>query len=169
MNFFKMYSDEQLQKVHEASLEVLANTGLLVEHQGALEKLADAGATVDIKLQRAFFSKELVEKCLKKMPASWVCGSRDKSFNFAMGPDTFLATKTTGGSIKRYHPETKQITMITDADCAEYARITDALDNINTVATITPSDLPLATYDVHTLRTFLKNTRKTSMVSHRRF
>jgi len=155
-----MYSDEQIQKIHASSLGILANTGFLIEHRGALEKLADAGATVDLDSQRVYFPKELVEKCLKVAPTSWICGGRDESFDYIMGPDTHLASRTSGGPIKRYRPETGKITMITDDDCAEYARVTDALANINAVGTLTPSDLPTATYDIHTLRTFLKNTRK---------
>jgi len=160
LNSFKMYSDDQIQKVHESSLEILATTGLLIEHQGALEKLGDAGAEVDMNSQRVYFPKELVEKCLKLAPASWICAGRDESFDFAMGLDTPLTGRTSGGPIKRYRPETGQIAMVTDADCAEYAKVTDALVNLNTVGTLSPSDLPLATYDLHTLRTFLKNTRK---------
>ncbi len=160
MNSLKMYSDDQIQKVHESSLKILSTTGLLIEHQGALEKLADAGAKIDKNTQRAYFPKELVEKCLKMAPSSWLCGGRENAFDFNMGQNTILTGRTSGGPIKRYHPETKQIGMITDDDCAEYARVTDALTNINTVGTLTPSDLPLATYDLHTLRTFLKNTRK---------
>lgn len=160
MSFLKIYSDEEIQRVHESSLDILGNTGFLIEHRGALEKLGDAGAVVDMGLQRVRFPKELVEKCLKKTPASWICGGRDSSFDIVMGPDTFLAGRTTGGSIKRYRPESREVSRITDADCAEYARVTDALDNIHIVGTLTPSDVPLATYDVHTLRTFLKNTRK---------
>jgi trimethylamine--corrinoid protein Co-methyltransferase len=101
-----------------------------------------------------------VEKCLKVAPTSWKCGGRDESFDYIMGPDAHLTGRTSGGPIKRYRPETGKIAMVTDADCAEYARVTDALPHINTVGTITPSDLPLATYDIHTLRTFLKNSRK---------
>ncbi len=160
MSSFKMYSDDQIQKVHESSLEILATTGMLIEHHGALKKLADSGAKVDINTQRAYFPKELVEKCLKLAPSSYICAGREESFDFNMGPETPLAGRTAAGPIKKYRPETKQMAMITDNDCAEYAKVTDALANINTVGTLTPSDLPLATYDLHTLRTFLKNTRK---------
>lgn len=160
MNYHKMYSDEEIQMVHESSLEVLAKTGFLIEHQGALEKLADAGAKVDMNTQRARFPRELVEKCINTMPDAWLCAARDELFDLPVNMDTYLSARSAGGAIKRYHPDTGKIGMLTNADCAEYARVTDALENIDIVGTITPSDLPLKTYDIHTLRTFLENTRK---------
>ena len=39
---YNMLDTEDVEQIHDASLQVLQNTGLAVDHQGARKKLADA-------------------------------------------------------------------------------------------------------------------------------
>jgi len=61
-------SDAQLQQVHNASLRVLAETGMKVEHDQARELLQAAGACVDHDNQMVRFPPPLVEEKLKLVP-----------------------------------------------------------------------------------------------------
>ena len=45
----EILSNEDMKKIHEASLAILEVTGIRIDHKETLEKLADAGAMIDIK------------------------------------------------------------------------------------------------------------------------
>lgn len=47
MNFFSYLSRDDIQYVHDASLEILAEVGLLVRNQKARGRFAEHGAKVD--------------------------------------------------------------------------------------------------------------------------
>ena len=40
----RMLSDEQIQAIHQASLDILSRTGIVMVHEGARELLLEAGA-----------------------------------------------------------------------------------------------------------------------------
>lgn len=52
----------QMQQMHEATLQVLEETGLILRGRFLLEALAEAGCKVDFEQERAWFKPELVEK-----------------------------------------------------------------------------------------------------------
>ena len=54
--------DEGMDRVHEAALRVLEQTGLLIRGDFLLRALADAGCRVDFAKQRAWFRADLVER-----------------------------------------------------------------------------------------------------------
>jgi len=47
MQYFSYLSDDDIRYVHEASLEILAETGLLVRNEKARHRFAEHGARVD--------------------------------------------------------------------------------------------------------------------------
>jgi len=61
---------KQMHRLHEAVMNVLQNTGLMIRGRKLLEGLADAGCKVDFQNQRAWFKPDLVEK--------QVAGQRDR-------------------------------------------------------------------------------------------
>jgi trimethylamine--corrinoid protein Co-methyltransferase len=52
----------QMRQLHETTMNVLENTGLLIRGPKLLEGLGDAGCKVDFQHQRAWFKPDLVEK-----------------------------------------------------------------------------------------------------------
>jgi len=58
----KVLSPEEMERLHEATLNVLENTGLHIRGEFLLKALADAGCKVDFEKQRAWFKPELVER-----------------------------------------------------------------------------------------------------------
>jgi trimethylamine--corrinoid protein Co-methyltransferase len=73
----------------------------------------------------------------------------------------FKSTKirSGGGSISVMDWEKGRQRPLTYQDNADFARLTDALDNIHVFSTLTPN-IPDVTYTVHTLKDALLNTRK---------
>lgn len=62
----KWITEAQLEEIHYASLEVLARTGIVVQHQEALALLREAGCRV--RENRVWIPGWLVEECLRLAP-----------------------------------------------------------------------------------------------------
>ena len=162
-NFFHMLTDEKINQIHAASLEVLEKTGLKIDHPVALEKLADAGARVDKDRQRVYLSNDLVEKALETAPKSFTCAGRTPEFDFITGKTGqghMPSFRTVGGAINLYNLSTDKARPIRIKDCKEMAHLVDGLENLNTHGALTPQDIRLETYDIETLKIMLEKGRK---------
>ena len=74
-------SDEQIQQIHLATLEVLERTGVQITHPRAVELLHGAGARVDGK--RVRIPAWMVEDAIRTAPPAWCWASatvNDRSF-----------------------------------------------------------------------------------------
>ena len=72
MNLYRkpgFLSPEQMKKVHESSLYLLQNKGVVFKSEKARKLLAANGAREEGEL--VFFPEKLVEDCLKKVPSSF--------------------------------------------------------------------------------------------------
>ncbi len=58
----RVVDDAGIERIHQAALEVLERTGLILRGRFLLEALADAGCRVDFERQRAWFCPEVVER-----------------------------------------------------------------------------------------------------------
>ena len=155
---YNVLSDSEITMIHEGALTVLEHTGLIIDHPIALERMADAGATVDMEAKRVRIPKSVVEAALKMAPSTFVCGGQSPDFDFTMD---FNSTKirSGGGSIYVMDWQLGEQRPLTYQDNADFAKLTDALDNFHVFSTLTP-DVPDVTYTVHTLKDALLNTRK---------
>jgi len=75
--FYNILSDEQINKVHMASLQVAEEVGMEVEAESALKELSDKGIKVDFDKNRVYFTAEQIEKAIALAPSTIPCGSRD--------------------------------------------------------------------------------------------
>ena len=73
---FRLLTDEQVQQVHQATLNVLEKTGVVIEHPRALEILSDAGCKISGE-SRVRFPAHLVDEAIEKAPQSAAIYSRD--------------------------------------------------------------------------------------------
>ena len=127
----RVLSDEQMEDFHLASLEILSRTGIVLEHEGARELLAAAGAAVSGD-GRVRIPPGLVKGALANAPERVLLYNRrdepavdlgaDRSY-FGTGSDTPTYVDPHSGEIKN-----------TDRDSVrEFARLCDALENIDFV------------------------------------
>ena len=65
----QVLSDEQVRQIHQAALDILWQTGVLVKAPAARELLRQAGAVVDEENLICRLPADLVETALKKAPA----------------------------------------------------------------------------------------------------
>lgn len=83
-------SVDEIEKIHQASLKVLAETGIKVLHDGARIIMKDAGADVEQSTQTVRFSEQLIEQCLSTVPSKFTLHARNPEYNLEVGGDQLL-------------------------------------------------------------------------------
>jgi len=155
---YKPLTDEEIEQIHEASLEVLERTGVQVEESEALRLFKEAGATVDEN--RVRFPRSMVEDAIDKAPSSVVLAGRDPEHDLIL-EDARVHIGTGGAALQVLDMDTGEIRKAVLDDVSDMARIVDALDNIHFfLIPIYPTDLPEDQVEISKYYASLTNTTK---------
>jgi trimethylamine---corrinoid protein Co-methyltransferase len=79
----KVINDDVLPRIHEASLKLLEETGVVFEHGEALEIFKQHGAKVDGKT--VYISKKMVEETMDQAPAAYLHRGRNDDQSVTIG------------------------------------------------------------------------------------
>lgn len=79
MQRYQVLTQNEIEMIHENSLRIMEEIGIVMGHQQAQEILAKHGARIDGK--RVHFPRELVEKAIKLSPSSYTIYARDPRKN----------------------------------------------------------------------------------------
>jgi trimethylamine--corrinoid protein Co-methyltransferase len=162
---YSVWDEETCQRVHEATLKVLAETGVQVQHDGALGLLSARGARVDG--QRVRIDTELVEEALATVPRSFSVKPRGDGAPLVLQPDNvFFGT----GSDCLYYRDlnTGDRRRALNADVEGMAALCDRLPNIDFVMSMgVPQDVPMALDDVVPFLALMAGTRKPLLIATR--
>ena len=157
-----VFSDDEIRSVHEATLEVLQETGLRVEGDEALEIFHGGGAQVERSNEYGLVKipPYVVEDCIRWAPSTVVYHGRDPDNDFVAEPKR-VGLINGGGCVNVIDPVTKARHKSTKKDCGDIARVCDALDEIAVFERpCVASDVTPAAYPVHCLEVILQNTTK---------
>ncbi len=160
-----VWSDDDCRRVHEATLQVLAETGIDVRYPPALEVFAAAGGRVDGT--RVRLDAPVVAKALASAPRTWTVRSRgrDEALELRNG-NTYFGT----GSDCLYYrdPDSGLRRRVRMADIEEMAALAEQLPHLDFVMSMgLPEDAPLAVDDLSAVAAMLAGTRKPLMVATR--
>ena len=72
-----VFSKEALDRIHQATLEVLWYEGIKVYSDLALEIYSGGGCTVDLKSRKVYIPSYVVEDCIRTAPSSVLLAARD--------------------------------------------------------------------------------------------
>lgn len=72
-----VFSDDALDRIHNATLEVLWYEGVNIQSDLALDIFYDGGCTVDKKKQKVFIPPHIVEDCIRSAPSTVLLAGRD--------------------------------------------------------------------------------------------
>ena len=153
---YTIISPEAVEEIHQASLRVLSETGILIDDGEARALLFDYGAK-ETK-GRVCIPPELVEACLEDCPERVTLRGRGREVVLGDGK---LHVHNMGVARDVIDPLVNQLRPATAADVAESTRLLDALENVTTITPLyTPRDVPsewmvLSMFD-QTLRHTLK-------------
>ncbi len=85
MQWYEFLTKDQVEQIHQASLNILESVGIDFRYPPALEILKKGGARVDG--ERAFFPAQLVEAQIKKAPAEFTLYARNSDADVVLGGD----------------------------------------------------------------------------------
>ncbi len=142
MSFATLLTQEQVERVHEASLEILEEVGLKVRFAPARELFKRHGCIVEE--ERVKFPREIVEKYRKMYPPSFTFYARDPKFDKTIPKDSpVIVTASSAPDI--IDPVTGQERRATSSDIAQIAHLINELPaydvfSISTLADDAPPD-----------------------------
>jgi len=139
----QVLDDGQLKQVHEATLTLLADTGIVLTHSEVRELLLEHGATADG--DRVLLPSDLVEKCVAQCPQTVRQLGRDPKKAIELG-DGGWHPHNVGGVPNVHETETGIRRPATREDVIQVTHLPDALPNIASVTPLfTPQDVPMET------------------------
>jgi len=156
----RLLTHADMLKIHEQSLCLLQEKGIEVNHETALENLADCGATVNFRTKKVTIPAGLVEQALKTVPREIIMAGRNRARDIILAPGGKMHTRNAGGMTQVVDLETGEIRDAVLSDTEDFTRLADALAHINVVAPLYPSDVPLNTLELATLEAMFKHTDK---------
>ena len=142
MSFATLLTNEQVERVHEASLEILEEVGLKVRHEPARELFKAHGCLVED--DRVRFPRAVVENYRKMYPASFTFGARDPKFDKTIPQDSpVIVTASSAPDI--IDPVSGVERRATSSDIAQIAHLINDLPgydmfSISTLADDAPPD-----------------------------
>jgi trimethylamine--corrinoid protein Co-methyltransferase len=157
----KVLTDEQVDRIHEASLAVLQRTGVRFDSEDARARLLAVGATQHPSRRNVVtFEQSVMEEAIRKIPRFGTYCARDPHNDIAFdGEHTFA--HSLGGNPAMLDMETGEIRGSTLADVEQSTRLMDALENCHGISSlVVATDVPAPIHAIKTLEAMMKNTTK---------
>ncbi|MCG8568273.1 MAG: trimethylamine methyltransferase family protein [Desulfobacterales bacterium] len=82
------FSPHDLEKLHQASMEILSKTGVAFNDPKAISLFAERGFRIEG--ETVFFSEEQIKAALKTAPSSFTVHARNPEYNLTIGKDEFV-------------------------------------------------------------------------------
>ena len=153
-------TDSDLNKIHQATLEVLEKTGLFIETEEALEIFDGAGAQIDRQHKIVKIPPHVVEDAIQSAPSRILLAGRDPQHDKELGSGRVYFTNFSEG-IEVVDPFNRERRVPVKSDLANAARLVDYLDEIDVCEkAVGSSDVPPKVLPLHNAEAMLTNTTK---------
>ena len=144
----QLLCEQEIQAVHDASLAILRDTGVMVHHDGVLNLLAEAGAQVDWTHKIARLPEHLVMDCIARTGKRYVLYGRSPEHTARFGYGD-LVLMSSPGQYAWVDTETEQRRPPTTQDLRDAIRLGDALPHVTIVGAMAmATDVPVAYREV---------------------
>ena len=155
---FRVLSDDQLEEMHLATLEVLRRTGAIVKVAEAREMLKKAGCWLDG--ERVRFPAHLIEWAVRQAPPRVVLSDRNGTPRlFLEGRKVYYGTGSDCPNVIDPHSGARRPGVLRDV--VNFARLVDALPNTDFLMCMTmASDVDAAVSDLYHFQAMVENTTK---------
>ncbi|MFZ5822044.1 MAG: trimethylamine methyltransferase family protein [Chloroflexota bacterium] len=139
MSYLKFLNESEIESIHQATLRILNEIGVVLKHKATQDLLAAAGARVDG--ERVKFPPELVERCIGS--AGKTVSIRGRNGAVKTLGDGKLYFHNLGGARDIYNAADGSKRYASIEDVQNATRLLDALENCNTITPFfTPRDVP---------------------------
>lgn len=158
-----LLTKDQVERIHDSSLQVLAKTGVRFLDRRAIDVLRKAGAETREKSDIVRFPRELIEEAVKKAPKEILLAGRDRRYDLKLGDGkSYFGTLGTAPLVIDF--KTQERRYARKADLEDFARLANSLEHLKYFHTsVTPTDLHPSTVDIQRWAIALKNTQKHCM------
>lgn len=155
-----MDKDEE-NLIHDLSLKVLREIGVLVRSEAVLKMLKGAGAEIDERKMVAKISESMVKEALGRAPKEILCAARDPKYDMKLPVQTWPYVATTGLAVYMKDIDTGKTRETTSKDLADFARLADALPQVDYFwPCVTAGEVPQQVHTIHELWISLLNQTK---------
>lgn len=152
----EVVSADQLERIHQASLEILREIGIDFRDDTSLQQWREAGA--DVQGQRVHLEPEMVMGLIAKAPRSFGLTSRDIDRRVTIGPDTLtFGTMQGAPNVRDINGVRRSSTM---EDLKDVNRLTQMLPGFHVAGGFTcePTDIAVPWRHLHINRSSLVET-----------
>jgi trimethylamine---corrinoid protein Co-methyltransferase len=144
-----VFTQDEVQDIHLATLEVLERTGVWVELEEALDIFADGGCRVDRETRTVRIPPHVVEDAIASAPPSVVLCGRDPKNDIVVGAGR-VGFSNFGEGIKVVDPATGELRASTKQDLCDIARLVDALPEVDVFEmAVVSGDQPPESFSLH--------------------
>lgn len=155
-----MFSKDELEEIHYATLEVMEQVGIKVFCDEALDIFDGAGAEVDRQTNIVRFPQWLVEDAIRSAPKKILLAGRDPK-NDIICEGRRVGFTNFGAGVMIVDPYTGELRETTKKDVALTALVCDATESVDIYSSaVVGRDMPEVSADLHEAEAFLSNTTK---------
>jgi len=154
------FTDDELNEIHAATLEVLEKAGLLVESREAQEIFGDAGASIDGKMNIVKIPPNLVNDAIQSAPSRIMLAGRVPENDKILGDGRVHFTNFSEG-VEVIDPYSNARKKPTKQDLANAAKLVDYLSDIDVCEkAVGAGDVPPQAAPLHNAEAMLTHTTK---------
>lgn len=157
---YGILTESEIENLHNRTLRLLQDVGIVIEHAGAIDLLERAGARVDQGAQRAWLPSGLVQDALCEVPSACLLAGQEPAWDMHLAVNGGTYTRTIGGPEHVYDCERRARRPVSRGDLVRWTRLAHRLAHIDLVNAIFPLDISPEARDVTAVATMLENTTK---------
>jgi trimethylamine--corrinoid protein Co-methyltransferase len=160
---FEVFSQAEVERIHAASMEILAEVGVKVTYKPARELFREAGAELDEATQAVKIPEKLVRWATEQAPKQFSLYGNDPQFRYDIGTDQKVPLFAGLGTPTRIIDlESGAIRPCTLADTIDHLVLIDACENIhNSQMDVWPDDILMTTIHAEAIWAWAHHSRKT--------
>lgn len=159
-NALKFLGDEEINKIHKASVRVLSEVGVQVTEKDALDYFSEKGVHADHTKNRVYLTEENIMHAVETAPSEVILYGRENDAHNIIIGGTKVYTGTGGTAINIIDFDRKRRKTTTN-DIAKTARLVDGLDNVHFfVIPCHPNNVETADVDINRFYHAINNTTK---------
>ena len=163
---FSALEPDEIERIHERSLEVLEKTGIILHYPPARQLLRAHGASVDEGRALARIPRRLAEQALATAPASFTMfGQADSRRDCRLGAQGGVYARPASGLNWIVDARSKARRAVTEADATAWTRVAQALPNIHFAAAAYDQEGAPKAMEVRAVARMLRHADEPLMVS----
>lgn len=163
MQRYQVITNDDLMKIHENSMKIMSEVGIVMPYDHAKELLAKHGATIDGDVVR--FPRALVEEAIKTAPDSYTMYSRDGKHDVDISTEKTAYAGPYGSPFVTDMDRGRRSSTL--QDFIDIVKIVDNLENVDIQSHIScePSDIEEADRPLTMVYNTVRNSAKPGMGS----